>query len=104
MKYQSTVVKKEKNVSALAQVVAAHSDLESGLTMMVGSFDDAQAFLSQAAMVKAMLHASSCLPVPTPERDNICFMDSGPARQLEQLSATRAKLGLTVDFQPELTH
>lgn len=94
MKYQATIVKKEKNATTLAQVVAAHSDLKPGLTLMVGTFDDAQALLSQAAMAKAMLHASSCLPVPTPKRDKIFFVVSGPARQLEQLSVTRTKLGL----------
>lgn len=95
MKYQATIVKKEKNATALAQVVAVHSDLKPGLTLMVGPINDGQALLCQAMMVKALVHASSCLPVPTPERDNIFFIDSGPARQLEQLSATRAKLGLT---------
>ena len=95
MKLKTLPFKKEKILSALAQVVAGHCDLKSGVTLMVGPINDGQALLCQATMVKALVHASSCLPVPTPERDNIFFMDSGPARQLEQLSATRAKLGLT---------
>lgn len=92
---ESTPSTKKTSFNKLAQALAVHSELSSGLTLMVGSFDDAQALLSQAAMVNALVHASSCLPVPTPERDSIFFLDSGPARKLEQLSATRVKLGLT---------
>lgn len=94
MKLKTLPFKKEKILSALAQVVAGHCDLKPGVTLMVGPINDGQALLCQATMVKALVHSSSCLPVPTPERDKIFFMDSGPARQLEQLSATRAKLGL----------
>lgn len=95
MKHKSTPFKKEKTSSALAQIVATHSDLKPGLTLMVGAFNDGQALLSQATMVNALVNAKSFLPVPMPEHDDIFFMDSGPARQLEQLHGTRAMLGLT---------
>ena len=95
MKNKSTPFKKEKTSSALAQIVAAHSELKPGVTLMVGPIDAKEALLSQATMVNALVNAESFLPVPMPEHDDIFFMDSGPARQLEQLHGTRAMLGFT---------
>lgn len=94
MNRESTPSTKKKSFNKLAQALAIHSELNSGLTLIVGEFNSAQALLSQAAMVKALVSAKSFLPVPMPERDNIYFVDSGQARQHEQLRMTRADLGL----------
>lgn len=95
MKNKSTPFKTEKTSSALAQIVAAHSELKPGVTLMVGPIDAKEALLSQATLVNALVNAESFLPVPMPEHHDVFFMDSGPARQLEQLHETRAMLGFT---------
>lgn len=93
MKHQSTTVKKHKTTSVLAQVAETYSDLKPGVTLMVGPINAGAALLCQATMVKAVVRGSPFLSVPTPVRDNIFIVDSGPMRQLEQLSAIRVKLG-----------
>ena len=40
MKLKTLPFKKEKILSALAQVVAGHCDLKSGVTLMVGPIND----------------------------------------------------------------
>lgn len=101
MSRDSCIPKKKNSASKLVLAIAASSELKPGLTVIAGQYSDEQGLIIHTAIVKALVHESSCLPVPMPERENVVCMYSGTARQIEQLGSIRTKLGL---LAPEFKH
>lgn len=85
---------KKQGPSKLVQSVTPVSELEPGLTMVVGPYGELVHFV-YAAMLTELVQVSSRLPIPLPECSSIVCVQSGPARYLEQVRGLHAKLGLT---------